>query len=48
MLVPVNIGVHVCMVRTNSPLEGYVRHIAHVNRIVFKEVLKNLNQNNNG
>lgn len=36
------------MTKYNSPIDGYVRSIAHVNRIVFKEVLKNINQNNNG
>lgn len=35
------------MVKANSPLDGYMRHIAHANHIILKEVLNNLNQNNN-
>ena len=32
----------------NSPLSDYMRHIAHANHIVFKEVLDNIqNQNYN-
>lgn len=35
--------------KNKSPLDNYVRSIAHVNRIVFKEVLDNIeNQENNG
>jgi hypothetical protein len=35
------------MVRTNSPLDGYMRHIAHANIIIVNKVLNNLNDNNN-
>jgi hypothetical protein len=32
----------------DSPLDGYMRHIAHANHIIFKEVLDNIqNQNYN-
>lgn len=32
----------------DSPLSDYMRHIAHANHIIFKEVLDNIqNQNNN-
>lgn len=34
------------MKKYNSPLDGYVRSIAHVNRIVFKEVLDNIQKQN--
>ena len=30
-----------------SPLKSYQRHIARTNHIIYKEVLNNLNQNNN-
>lgn len=36
------------MKKKDSPLDGYMRHIAHANHIIFKEVLDNIqNQNNN-
>ena len=32
----------------NSPLDGYMRHIAHMNQIILKEVLLDIqNQNKN-
>ena len=31
----------------DSPLDVYMRHIAHANHIILKEVMNNLNQNNN-
>lgn len=33
--------------KNNSPLAVYMRHIAHANHIILKEVMNNLNQNNN-
>ena len=35
------------MNKPQQPLESYMRHIAHANHIIFKEVLDNLNDNNN-
>lgn len=36
------------MNKSDSPRDGYMRHIAHANHIIFKEVLDNIqNQNNN-
>lgn len=35
------------MKRPDSPLAVYMRHIAHANHIILKEVMNNLNQNNN-
>lgn len=33
----------------DSPLDGYMRSIAQINRVVFKEVLDNIhNQKDNG
>lgn len=35
------------MTAKESPLEGYKRHIARANHIILKQVLRNLNTNNN-
>ena len=35
------------MTTKNSPLEGYKRNIARANHIILKQVLRNLNTNNN-
>lgn len=36
------------MTAKESPIEGYKRHIAHANLIIYKEVITNItNQNNN-
>jgi hypothetical protein len=36
------------MNKFNSPLDGYKRHIARANHIIFKEVIDNIqNQNRN-
>lgn len=36
------------MTHPDSPLEVYMRHIAHANHIILNEVLENIqNQNNN-
>ena len=34
--------------KNDSPRDGYMRHIAHANNIIFKEVLDNIqNRQNN-
>ena len=36
------------MNKPETPLDGYMRHIAHANRIILKEVVDNIqNRNNN-
>ena len=35
------------MKKTETPLEGYMRHIAHANRIILNEVWENIKRNNN-
>ena len=35
------------MKNNDSPLEVYMRHIAHANNIIFVEVLNNLKSDNN-
>lgn len=35
------------MMKPDSPLAVYMRHIAHANHIIFKEVIDNLTHNSN-
>ena len=35
------------MKKDNSPLDGYMRHIAHANHIILKEVVDNIQNDQN-